>query len=537
MATGQSDKEPFYITTAISYVNGPPHLGHAYEAISTDVIARFKRLDGYDVMFLTGTDEHGQKVEKTARAAGKEPKAFSDEIAALFKEMVAELNISNDDFIRTTEPRHYAASQGIWRKLEENGDIYLDKYEGWYSIRDEAFYAESELTKAEDGLYRAPTGTEVEWVEEESYFFRLSAYQDKLLAHYEANPGFIMPGFRRNEVINFVSQGLRDLSVSRKTFDWGVPVPGNSEHVMYVWLDALTNYITAVGYPDENDPLYRRYWPADVHIIGKDIVRFHAIYWPAFLMSAGVPLPKRVFGHGFLTVEGAKMSKSIGNVVTHHDLMEEFGLDQVRYFLMREVPYGNDGSFSRQAMIHRINGDLANDLGNLAQRVLSMIAKNCEGQVPALEDGIDLLQDYPALGALVKSQDVLERIRADINSHLAIHHMLEEIWKVVREANRYVDNKAPWALRKTDPERMNSVLYVLAETIRHIAILTQPVMPNACSRILDQLAVPEDERTFAHLNTDSIRGKYSLVAGTPLPKPEGVFPRFVEPDVAAAADR
>ncbi len=534
MTKGQSDKEPFYITTAISYVNGPPHLGHAYEAISTDVIARFKRLDGYDVMFLTGTDEHGQKVEKTARAAGKDPKAFSDEIASLFKEMVSELNISNDAFIRTTEPRHYEASQGIWRKLEENGDIYLDKYEGWYSIRDEAFYDESELTKDADGTYRAPTGTEVDWVEEDSYFFRLSAYQEPLLAHYEANPGFIRPDFRRNEVMSFVKQGLRDLSISRTNFDWGVPVPGDPDHVMYVWLDALTNYITAVGYPDENAPLYKRYWPADVHIIGKDIVRFHAIYWPAFLMSAGVPLPKCVFGHGFLTVEGAKMSKSLGNVVTHHDLIEEFGLDQVRYFLMREVPYGNDGSFSREAIIHRINGDLANDLGNLAQRVLSMVAKNCDGKVPELEDGIELLEDYPALGALVKSQEALERIRVDMDSRFAIHEMLEEIWKGVREANRYVDGMAPWNLRKTDPTRMRSVLYVLAETLRHIAILAQPVMPDACGRILDQLAVPAAERTFAHLNTDSIRGRYSLVPGTALPKPEGVFPRFVEPEASAA---
>ena len=526
----------FYVTTPIYYVNDLPHVGHAYTTVNADAMARWHRLAGDEVKFLTGTDEHGQKVEKTARAAGKEPKAFSDEIAALFKEMVAELNISNDDFIRTTEPRHYKASQGIWRKLEESGDIYLGKYKGWYSIRDEAFYAESELTKAEDGSFRGPTDTGVEWVEEESYFFRLSAYQGKLLEHYEANPDFIMPGFRRNEVVNFVNQGLRDLSVSRKSFDWGVPVPGDPDHVMYVWLDALTNYITAVGYPDENDPLYQRYWPADVHIIGKDIVRFHAVYWPAFLMSAGVPLPKRVFGHGFLTVEGAKMSKSVGNVVTHHDLIAEFGLDQVRYFLMREVPYGNDGSFSRQAMIHRINGDLANDLGNLAQRVLSMIAKNCDSKVPELGDGIELSKEWPLLHALVASQETIDRARADIDSRLAIHDILEEIWKVVREANRFVDSMAPWALRKTNPVQMNAVLYVLAEAIRHIAILAQPVMPIACGRILDQLAVPSGERTFAHLNTDSIQGKHSLVAGTILPRPEGVFPRFVEPVAVEAAE-
>jgi methionyl-tRNA synthetase len=523
MTSGQPDKTPFYITTAISYVNGPPHLGHAYEAISTDVIARFKRLDGYDVMFLTGTDEHGQKVEKTARAAGKDPKAFSDEIAALFKEMVAELNISNDDFIRTTEPRHYEASQGIWRKLEENGDIYLGKYKGWYSIRDEAYYDESELVEVEPGQFRGPTGTEVDWVEEESYFFRLSAYQDKLLAHYEANPGFIRPDFRRNEVMSFVKQGLRDLSVSRTNFDWGVPVPGNPDHVMYVWLDALTNYITAVGYPDEDAPLYRRYWPADVHIIGKDIVRFHAIYWPAFLMSAGVPLPKCVFGHGFLNLEGAKMSKSLGNVVTHKDLIAEFGLDQVRYFLMREVPYGQDGSFSREAMIHRINGDLANDLGNLAQRVLSMIAKNCGGKVPAR--GAVTPEDEAMLaaarGAVPEMRDAMEGF--------AIHRALEALWRVIADCNRYLDAQAPWTLRKTDPERMASVLWVAAETVRHIAVLAQPATPGAMAKLLDQLAVPVEARDIEHLDEAN-----ALVPGTALPKPEGIFPRFVEPETAAA---
>ena len=327
--------------------------------------------------------------------------------------------------------------------------------------------------------------------------------------------------------MSFVSGGLRDLSISRTTFDWGVPVPGDEKHVMYVWLDALTNYITALGYPDTKTELFERYWPADVHVIGKDIVRFHAVYWPAFLMSAGVELPKRVFGHGFINIGGEKMSKSLGNVVTPEALIDEFGLDPVRYFLMREVPFGNDGSISREAIIHRINGDLANDLGNLAQRVLSMIAKNCGGKVPKLQD-LEQFEDFPALNALVISQEALDRIRADMDGRLAIHDMLEEIWKGVREANQYVDTNAPWTLRKADPARMGSVLYVLAESIRHFAILAQPVMPTACGRILDQLAVPDNARTFAHLNTDSIRGPHSLAPGTELPAPKGVFPRYVE---------
>ncbi len=517
------ENEPFYLTTAISYVNGPPHLGHAYEAIASDVLARFMRLDGRDVRFLTGTDEHGQKVEKTAREEGKDPKAFCDEIAALFQDMTGKLGITNDDFIRTTEARHIRSSQAIWRKLEENGDIYLGEYAGWYAVRDEAFFTEGELTKAEDGTWRAPSGAEVEWVEEPSYFFRLSAYQDKLLGLYEANPGFIQPDFRRNEVVAFVRRGLNDLSVSRTTFRWGVPVPGNDDHIMYVWLDALTNYITAVGYPDVDSEMFKRYWPANVHIIGKDIVRFHAVYWPAFLMSAGIELPKRVFGHGFLTVEGAKMSKSLGNVVTPDDLVDEFGLDQTRYFLMREVPFGNDGSFSRESMIQRINSDLANDLGNLAQRVLSMINKNCDAKVPApgdfAEDDRSLLGDAHNLVAASRKHMTTQ----------AFHEALEALWRVVRDANAYVDHQAPWKLRKTDPARMATVLYVLAEVIRHLALLMQPVTPESAARMLDQLAVPEGARNFSDAGPGG-----ALAAGTALPKPEGVFPRFVEAEDSAA---
>ncbi len=508
-------KSKFYITTAISYVNGEPHLGHAYEAISTDVIARFKRLDGYDVHFLTGTDEHGQKVEKTAQAAGKETRAFCDEIAAHFEQMTQDLNISNDEFIRTTEERHYVSSQAIWQKLQDAGDIYLDSYAGWYSVRDEAFFGEGELTDGEGGAKLAPSGAEVEWVEEASYFFRLSAYQDRLIEHYEANPGFIRPPHRRNEVMNFVKQGLTDLSISRTTFDWGVPVPGDPKHIMYVWLDALTNYITAVGYPEENSEKFKRYWPADVHIIGKDIVRFHAVYWPAFLMSAGVELPKCVFGHGFLTIQGEKMSKSLGNVVTPQSIKDEFGLDQMRYFLMREVPYGGDGSMSRDAIIQRINSDLANDLGNLGQRVLSMIAKNCGGRAPTPGPYTD---DDHAL--LSKAQGLLDTVRTDMDD-LAIHRMLENIWRVVGDANRYVDAQAPWALRKTDPDRMATVLYVLADVIRQLAIFVQPVVPDAAANLLDQLAVPAESRDFAALAT-------AIPPEAVLPAPSPIFPRIVE---------
>ena len=516
-----ADNPAYYITTAISYVNGPPHLGHAYEAISTDVMARFKRLDGFDVIFLTGTDEHGQKVEKSAIAAGKDPQAFCDEIAAGFQQMTQTLNISNDDFIRTTEPRHTAASQAIWTKLKEAGDIYLDKYAGWYSVRDEAYFDEDELTDGAPepdgpGGKLAPSGAPAEWIEEPSYFFRLSAYTDKLLALYEENPGFIAPQSRRNEVVNFVKQGLRDLSVSRTTFKWGIPVPDDPDHIMYVWLDALTNYITALGYPDTGG-IYASHWPADVHIIGKDITRFHAVYWPAFLMSAGVALPKRVYGHGFLNVEGEKMSKSVGNVLSPDEMVTEFGLDQVRYYLLREVPYGNDGSISRESLIHRINGELANDFGNLAQRVLSMINSNCGGAVPAPGDYTDADEEIVTL-----VHALLPEMRENFEVQ-AFHVALDAMWRVIRAANAYVNGQAPWSLRDEDPERMNTVLYVLAEVIRHLAILAQPFVPDAAANLLDQLAVAPDRRQFIHLGDD-----HRLAVGTALPKPEGVFPRFTD---------
>ena len=364
----------FYITTAIPYANGSPHIGHAYERIATDAIARFMRLDGRETLFVTGMDEHGLKVQQTAGKAGVTPQAFVDEVAAEFEAMGDLLNARADDIVRTTQERHRRAVQAIWERMAASGDIYLSKYTGWYSVRDEAYFEEGELTPGPDGGKLAPSGAPVNWVEEESYFFKLSAYAEKLLAHYEANPDFITPEKYRNEIVAFVKRGLNDLSISRTTFNWGVPVPGDPKHVMYVWVDALTNYITATGFPDEGPRA--AFWPADVHVIGKDITRFHAIYWPAFLMSAGLPLPKQIVVHGFLFNRGEKMSKSVGNVVSPADLVTTYGLDPVRYFFLRETPWGQDGNYSHEAIVARMNADLANDLGNLAQRSLSIVARN-----------------------------------------------------------------------------------------------------------------------------------------------------------------
>ena len=509
-------RQKFYITTAISYPNGKPHIGHAYELIATDALARFQRLDGKDVLFLTGTDEHGMKMVQTARKEGVETRALADRNAAEFRRMGQALNASNDDFIRTTEARHFAASQAIWSAMEKSGDLYKDSYAGWYSVRDEAYYGEEETTVREDGVRYGPQGTPVEWVEEESYFFRLSAYQDRLLALYEDNPGFIRPAERRNEIVSFVKSGLRDLSMSRTTFDWGIPVPGDPKHVMYVWVDALTNYITAAGYPDENAEKWS-YWPADIHVIGKDITRFHAVYWPAFLMSAGIPLPKRIFSHGFVFNKGEKMSKSVGNVIDPLALAEHYGLDQLRYFLLREVPFGQDGNYSHEAIVARTNSDLANDLGNLAQRSLSMIAKNCGGRVPAR--GEPAAADRELLD---QAAAALETARSAM-SEQAIHQALAAVFAVVADANRYFAGQEPWALKKSDPARMEAVLYTTAETVRRVAILCQPYIPGSAAKLLDLLAVPQDRRDFAHVGEAS-----ALVEGTELPAPTGVFPRYVE---------
>jgi methionyl-tRNA synthetase len=514
----------YYITTAISYPNDVPHIGHAYEAIATDALARFRRLQGMDVFFLTGTDEHGVKMLQTAKKQGITPAELADRNTPRFRAMVAALDCSNDDFISTREERHKRASEELWRRMEKNGDIYLDKYAGWYSVRDEAYYDASELKEAADGQKLSPQGTPVEWVEEESYFFRLSAYQDRLLAHYEAHPDFIGPDTRANEVKSFVRGGLQDLSISRTTFDWGIPVPGDPKHIMYVWVDALTNYLTGVGFPDEQSPAFQRYWPAEVHIIGKDIIRFHAVYWPAFLMSAGIAPPKRVFGHGFLYNRGEKMSKSVGNVVDPFVLAGDYGVDQLRYFLLREVPFGQDGNYSREGIVQRINADLANDLGNLAQRSLSMIAKNCAGVVP--EPGNFTVADAAILAA---ADGALARVTEVIDA-FAIHRALEIVWAVIADANRYFTGEEPWAHKKTDPKRMETILYVTGEVLREIAILVQPIMPASAAKLLDQLGVSSDARSFADLGPGG-----RLKPGTQLPPPAAVFPRYVEPEDEAAA--
>ena len=519
--------KPFYITTPIYYVNDKPHVGHAYTTIACDVLARFKRLDGYDVQFLTGTDEHGQKVQKAAEAKGIDPQSFTDGVSQNFRDLAQLLQATNTDFIRTTEQRHTEACQELWRRIAANTapdgkpNIELGSYAGWYAVRDEAYYTEAELTDGPDGQKLAPTGAPVEWVEEPSYFFRLSAWQDALLDFYAQNPGSIQPQSRYNEVKSFVEGGLKDLSISRTTFDWGIPVPDDPDHIMYVWIDALTNYMTALGFPDKSGA-YGSHWPADFHVVGKDIIRFHCVYWPAFLMAAGLKPAKSVFAHGWWTIEGQKMSKSLGNAIDPVHLIETYGLDQVRYFLLREVPFGADGDFSVAALLQRANGELANDFGNLAQRVLSMIHKNCEGKVPAKGPVTD---DDTTLAATLEA--LLDRVRGHMEQ-MAFNLALDDIWTAVRACNAYVDAQAPWVLKKEDPERMAAVLYVLAESIRRLAVLMQPFTPNGCAAILEQLCVEDGKRDFSVLDD-----AHALTSGTELPKPTPAFPRLDVPEEGA----
>lgn len=490
--------EPFYITTAIAYPNGRPHIGHAYEAIAADVIARFMRTEGRDVRLVTGTDEHGLKMVQTARGQGRDTLEFADEMSGYFRAMCDGLNISYDAFVRTSEERHHAASIALWKAMEANGDLYLDRYEGWYSVRDEAYYDEKELVPGEGGEKLSPQGTPVEWTVEESWFFKLSNYADRLLAHYEANPDFIRPESRRNEIIRFVEGGLKDLSVSRTSFDWGVPVPGSPGHVMYVWVDALTTYMTGVGFPDDRAE-YDRFWPADLHLIGKDIVRFHAVYWPAFLMSAKLPLPKSLFGHGFLLARGEKMSKSLGNVVDPMVLADTYGVDSLRYFLMREVSFGQDGSYSDEAIVTRCNAELANSFGNLAQRTFSMIVKNLDGNLPPAGTAED---DAALLAMVAEAEEGAKARFADYDFSSGL-----EAWMAaVFAANAYVDAQAPWALRKTDPARMAEVLGTLAVVVERLGAIVEPVVPGSIAKL------------NAYLEEGRAAGR--------LPQPSPIFPRL-----------
>lgn len=508
--------EPFYITTAISYPNGKPHIGHAYEAIAADVIARHQRMRGRDVRFQTGTDEHGLKMAQKARELGVTPAELAAEMSQHFIDMCDGLNVSYDVFQRTTEPRHHLATQELWRRMEASGDLYLDRYEGWYSVRDEAYYDESELIAGEGGEKLSPQGTPVEWTVEESWFFRLSAYQDKLIALLET-PGFLRPESRRNEMLAFVRSGLRDLSISRTSFDWGVKVPGSEDHVMYVWVDALTNYITGLGFPDETGD-YAKYWPADLHLIGKDIVRFHTIYWPAFLMSAGLPVPKHVFGHGFLLNRGQKESKSLGNVTDPMALAGQFGVDVLRYFLLREVAFGQDGSYSPEAIVMRGNTELGNAFGNLAQRTLSFIAKNLEW-LPQIRghDAADI-----ALFEVV-GQAVQQAIPAAFDD-LTLQQGIDAWLQAVFACNAYIDEQAPWSLRKTDPERMETVLATLYICIAQLAVGIRAVVPAKAESLLDTMGIAPENRSYAgigeHWYSPLAESEFKLSAPTPL------FPRL-----------
>ena len=488
----------FYITTPIYYPSGKPHMGHAYSSIVADIFARFKRIEGFNVLFLTGTDEHGQKIQKEAEKNKKEPKIFCDEISETFRSLTKTLNLTNDDFIRTTEPRHFKSVNEIWKRLVNSGDIYLDKYSGWYSVSDEAYYDEDEIEE-KDGLKTSKiSGSTVEWVEEESYFFKLSAWQKKLLNYFEKNKEFILPQSRRNEVIRFVEKGLKDLSISRTSFSWGIPVPENKKHVIYVWLDALTNYLSALNFPDTNDKKYKSFWPADVHIIGKDILRFHAVYWPAFLLAAKLPLPKRVFGHGWILSDEKKMSKSLGNILDPIEIIQNYGVDQLRYYLIKEVSLGNDGSISMENLKNCINNDLANNYGNLCQRVFSFIKKNCNNKVPKTNNFketdtklINNIKDnIPKLIDLINKQNLNEYIKTVVNFSF--------------EANKYFNDSEPWLFKKKNPERMNTILNTIVEQIKNISILLNPIIPISTKKVLNTINISDKDILIETIKKENV---------------------------------
>ncbi len=501
----------FYITTPIYYTNDIPHIGHAYTSIACDIIARYNKLLGNNVFFLTGTDEHGQKVEKAAINSNLKPKEFVDKLSINFINLIPFLGCEIDDFIRTTEERHIKAAQELWKQLEKNNQIYLSNYEGWYSVRDEAFYLENELKKI-DGKYVTDNGSPVEWVKEESYFFKLSEWQDKLINYYEKNPESILPKTRYNEVLSFIKGGLKDLSISRTTFNWGVPVPNNSKHVMYVWIDALCNYLTAIGYPDKNNNNYKKFWPA-THIVGKDILRFHAVYWPAFLMAAGIEPPKRIFAHGWWTNEGQKISKSLGNVIDPYEIINEYGLDQIRFFLFREVPFGNDGDFSKKAIANRINADLSNNFGNLVQRISSFAVKNNDSLLKPTENLTN--EDQDLINILQNKFDEYCQFMNNQQIDKAIKSVLE----LISSGNAYVDNQAPWALKKTNKIRMEEVLYIVSNIIIKSAIMLYPIIPTSSKKILNIFNYNMDNKfeNFTQLINQNIK----------INNPEPIFPRIL----------
>ena len=487
------DKKNYYITTPIYYPSAKPHMGHAYSSIVADVFARFKKIDGYSVHFLTGTDEHGLKIQRAAEENKMDPLLFCDKISKTFKDLSKVLNLSNTDFIRTTEPRHIKSVQHLWSLLEKNGDIYLSKYSGWYSVSDEAFYAEDEITLKDNKKISKVSGSFVEWVEEESYFFKLSKWQNKLLDYYEKNPDFILPKSRKNEVVNFVKSGLKDLSVSRKSFSWGIKVPSNPDHVIYVWLDALTNYLSALNYPDEKNELYKKYWPASIHLIGKDILRFHAIFWPAFLLAAKIPLPLKVYGHGWILSGEEKMSKSKGNILDPLEMIETYGIDPLRYYLIKEVSFGSDGNISKSKLEDTINSDLANNFGNLCQRVTAFTEKNCSSLVP--NKGEFTKDD---LKILDKFSENINLIRDAIDNQ-NLNFYMDFIIKSLFDANKYFNDQEPWK-KKEDKKRLNTIVYTSLEIIRKISIMLYPITPNSSIKALKIFNLEEKDIDFESVN-------------------------------------